>query len=132
MYHTMISELKKALQDEQEAVAYYTKLAAIAPSNWERTIILGIRRDEMAHALTLAAWLTRLTGHMHIVSEMPEPKITNFKTGVKAAIKDESKAYELYGSMANQALCLNPELYYSLKIIQKDEKYHLELLNTMK
>lgn len=132
MYQMIVSDLKKALQDEQEAMAHYTKLAAIAPSNWERAIILGIRRDENAHALTLAKWLTRLTGHMHMVTELPEPAITDFKAGVRSAIEDESKAIEFYGDLAHRAMYMNPELYYDIKNIQKDERLHKELLNMMK
>lgn len=132
MYQKIVADLKMALQDEQGAIAHYTKLMEIAPSNWERTIILGIRRDEMAHAITLAAWLTRLTGQMHIVTEIAPPTISDFRTGVREAIKDETEAYAFYGDLANRSLCLISELYYGMKNIQKDEKYHRELLNMMK
>lgn len=132
MYPMLVADLMKALKDEQEAIAYYSKLASMAPSNWEKTIILGIRRDENAHALTLAMWLTRLTGHMHMVMDMPEPTIANFKDGVKAAIEDEQKAYDFYGDLANRAMYVHMELYYAIKNIQKDEYYHKELLSMMK
>lgn len=132
VYPMLVSDLMKALSDEQGAMAFYGKLADMAPSNWERMIILGIKRDETAHAITLARWLTRMTGHLHLVEQLPEPNISSFKEGVADAINDEREAYENYGRIADQVICLNLELYYDLKNIQKDEKYHRELLEMIR
>jgi len=128
-HKSLIADLYTALDHERGAIAYYSRLAEIAPNEDYRRVILGIRRDEQAHAITLSRLIMKLSNQPPMIGPSMLPTIRNFREGVEEAIKDEEKEYEFYGTIMQKAPW--PDVYYTIANIQKDEIYHRELLKTL-
>ncbi|MDA8235380.1 MAG: ferritin-like domain-containing protein [Clostridia bacterium] len=128
-HKNLLADLYSALEDEREAIAFYSRLAEMAPNNDARRVILGIRRDEQSHAIRLSSLIMRLSNQPPMVATSMLPSIKTFQEGVEDAIKDEEKAYQHYGMIMQKAPW--PDVFYIIADIQKDEMYHRELLKTL-
>ena len=120
--HELVGNVMKAIQGEYNAIHFYEKLAALAPTDQIRKLILDIREDEMGHFRGFSYLYKCLTGQ-HFYPQVTEPMPTNFKSGVLTAFQDEQEASDFY-------LTVSREMYYDPSIREEfrynaaDEQRH--------
>ena len=95
-------DILKAINGQYSAIACYTKLAEIAPTEEERTQIQEIRKDEINHYQEFCQIYIAITG------TKPTPHITetcpaNYKDGLQFAFKDEQNTVDFYLDIAEKA-----------------------------
>lgn len=98
----LLKDISKAINDEFQAIQYYTRLAELAPNKQIRQSILGIRQDEIKHF----HWFTK--GYLDL-SSVKYPPITlavslpsSFKKGVRDSLKDEQETVPFYHKLASR------------------------------
>jgi rubrerythrin len=97
----LLKEITKAVNDEFQAIHYYTRLAEIAPNKQARQAILGIRQDEIKHF----HWFAK--GYLDISRKYPRITLgvslpSSYKRGVRVSIKDEQETVPFYQSLASK------------------------------
>jgi len=97
-FNKFICDLATAINNEYEAVKFYTELAAIAPCEAARDFIIHARDDEKKHYSMFCRLYLELTGRQHVVAE-PHIKTPGFCTGVMESVKDELEAADMYREM---------------------------------
>lgn len=88
--------LKEAIRGEAEAIKFYTYLIEMAPDQFQKDVISGIRDDERRHLRNFQAVYCRRTGCTY---SYPEPDVYPPQTycqGLAKAFNDEQEAYEFY------------------------------------
>jgi rubrerythrin len=127
----LIEALKASLKDEEEAIGSYYMLAEKAPNKEYRRVILGIRKDEMGHALKTRKFLTYLTCEMYSGDvNYKEGKDEDFYSGIKSAITDEEGAPVAYKKIMDMSKYY-PEIFYGIAETRKDELTHALLLKSI-
>jgi rubrerythrin len=120
--HELVGNVMKAIQGEYNAIHFYEKLAALAPTDQIRKRILDIREDEMEHFKGFSHLYTCLTGQQ-FYPQITEPMPTNFQNGVVVAFHDEQETSDFY-------LTVSREVYYDPSIREEfrynaaDEQRH--------
>ncbi|NMO94490.1 ferritin-like domain-containing protein [Paenibacillus lemnae] len=97
-----IRGLEKAINGEYSAIICYEKLAAMAPVQEQRDLILEIRKDEIRHYRYFTDLYVRLTGRQSM-PQMSEPCPEDYRTGVLAAFRDEQETVDAYLTLSDQA-----------------------------
>lgn len=95
-------EISKAINGQYSAIACYTKLAEMAPTEEERKQILEIRKDEVAHFQVFSQIYVAITG------AQPTPQITeacpsSYMAGLQSSLKDEQNTVDFYLDIAEKA-----------------------------
>lgn len=116
-----IADLQKAVSGEYSAVLCYEELAKQSPSQAVREQILEIRNDEIKHFETFSGLFTHLTGRQPI-PELSEPCPAVYRTGLKAAFKDEQKTVDFYLEAADRARL--PFIQEAFRRAAADEQNH--------
>lgn len=134
MYHdnqNLIAALEDTLKDEEGAIGDYYVLAEKAPNDEYRRVILGIRKDEMGHALKTRKYLTYLTCMLYSGDvNYKQGDIKDFHAGVESAISDEEQAPIEYKKVMDMSKAY-PEIYYGIAETRKDEQTHALLLKSL-
>ncbi len=117
----LTQDILKAINGQYSAIACYTKLAKIAPSEEERKQILEIRKDEIDHYQAFCQIYAAITG------TRPKPQITEpcparYKDGLEFAFKDEQKTVDFYLDIAEKAQ--DPYIREKFKRAAADEQNH--------
>jgi rubrerythrin len=117
----LTQDISKAINGQYSAIACYTKLAGIAPTEEERKQILEIRKDEINHYQVFSQIYVAITG------AQPTPQITetcpiNYKDGLQSAFKDEQNTVDLYLDIAEKAQ--DPYIKEKFKRAAADEQNH--------
>lgn len=97
----VVQALEKAMLGEAGAIKFYCNLAAMAPDQEQRDLILGIREDEKKHLNNFQATYCAFTGH---VFQYPEPNPAppaTYVQGLQKSFEDEQEAYEFYKNVYN-------------------------------
>lgn len=127
----LIEALRDSLRDEEEAIGNYYVLAEKAPNNEYRRVILGIRKDEMGHALKTRKYLTYLTCVLYSGDvNYKEGDVKDFQSGVTKAISEEEAAPKEYKKIMDMSKAY-PEIYYGIAETRKDEQTHALLLKSL-
>ncbi|WML43175.1 ferritin-like domain-containing protein [Neobacillus sp. PS3-40] len=97
----LLKQISKAMNDEFQAVQYYTRLAELAPNKQTRQAILGIRQDEIKHF----HWFAK--GYLDLSGKYPPLTLgvalpSSFKRGVRDSLKDEQETVPFYRNLASQ------------------------------
>lgn len=124
MYPTtapLAQDVLKAINGQYSAIACYTQLAQVAPTEEERQQILEIRKDEIAHYQTFTQIYISLTG------AQPTPRTTeacppNYVDGLEFALKDEQHTVDFYLDIADKAH--DPYIKEAFKRASADEQNH--------
>ena len=98
----LVQDISKAINGQHSAIACYTKLAELAPTEEERKQILEIRQDEISHYQVFCQIYVAITG------TRPTPQITetcptSYRDGLQFALKDEQDAVDFYLNIAEKA-----------------------------
>lgn len=120
--------LIKAMQGEQDAIAYYEQLHRMTSDKQDMDLIQGIHDDEIKHYNMFANLYYRMTGQMPY-TQPKQPQIDSFSAGVKQSVMDELEAYEFYRDiyLANN----NPEVKNIFFEAMTDENEHAVKHNYM-
>ena len=124
-----IQEINKAINDEFNAIHYYTRLAELAPNEQFRQGILGVRQDEIRHFSGFSRSYFELTGHFPNISlnvDLP----ASFKKGIHHSIKDEKGTVPFYKEIASKIT--NPKIQNRFLRAAADEQRHYELFSNVK
>ena len=117
----LTQNISKAINGQYSAIACYTKLAEIAPSEEERKQILEIRKDEINHYQVFCQIYFAITGNQ------PNPQITeacptSYTDGLQFAFKDEQNTVDFYLDIAEKAE--DPYIREKFKRAAADEQNH--------
>ena len=127
----LITALQNSLKDEEGAIGSYYVLAEKAPNEEYRRVILGIRKDEMGHALKTRKFLTYLTCVLYSGDvNYKQGDVKDFASGLKDAINDEEGAAPAYKKIMEMSTAY-PEIYYGIAETRKDEQSHALLLKSL-
>ncbi|HJV47251.1 MAG TPA: ferritin-like domain-containing protein [Bacillota bacterium] len=105
-YNRFIQDLRNSIKGEREAIAFYTRLAELAPSSYARNQVMFALRDEQRHNQMLTNLYIQLTGSRPGIRVSPQLP-TNFISGLTTALNDELAAADTYKSMYLNALDRN-------------------------
>ncbi len=127
-FHQVLGEISKAVNDEFQAIHYYTRLAELAPNNQFRQMILGIRQDEIKHF----HWFSR--AYHELTSKYPPITLGvqlpgSFKRGVRDSIKDEQETVPFYHKIASQVQ--NQRISQRFLRAAADEQRHAQIFSQM-
>lgn len=117
----LTQDILKAINGQYSAIACYSKLADMAPTEEERKQIHEIRKDEINHYQVFCQIFTALTGGK------PRPQITescpdNYRAGLQNALKDEQNTVDFYLDIAEKAQ--DPYIKEKFKRAAADEQNH--------
>ncbi|XJZ27999.1 ferritin family protein [Bacillota bacterium Lsc_1132] len=124
----VLREIAKAINDELQAVQYYTRLAELAPNNQFRQAVLAIRQDEIKHLHWFSRVYQELSGKYPPITlgvELPG----SFKRGVRDSIKDEQEAAPFYRRIAAQIS--NQQISQRFLRAANDEQRHAQIFAQM-
>lgn len=98
----LVQDISKAINGQYSAIACYTKLAEMAPTEEERKQILEIRQDEIRHYQEFYQIYVAMTG------TRPTPQRTetcpvSYREGLQFALKDEQNTVDFYHNIAEKA-----------------------------
>jgi len=120
--------IKEAVAGEKEDAAYYEYLASIAPSDYDKNIILSIRDDEKRHYALLRRIYYELTcEHLPESKDVEIEKPESYCDGVKTAIMDETAVVKKYREILYAMMCRS-HINIVTGIIT-DEQRHADLFN---
>lgn len=125
--HThLMDDVTKALNEEFQAIQYYTRLAELAPNAQFRQSILEIRQDEIKHFHWFTKSYKELFGHFAPLTlgvKLP----VSFQKGVHDSIKDEQEAVPFYKSIASKIS--NPQIRQRFIRAANDEGRHAQIFS---
>jgi rubrerythrin len=119
----LLVDMAKAVNDEFQAVQYYTKLADLAPNQQYRQAILGIRQDEIRHFYQFSRAYNRLSGNYSPLSlrvQLP----SSFAVGVRDSYQEESDTVPFYRNIASQVS--NQQMKRHFLRAAEDENRHAQ------
>jgi rubrerythrin len=125
----LLNDVNKAINDEFDAIHYYTHLAELAPNKQFREKILGIRQDEIRHFAGFSRSYVEMTGKFPVLSlkvNLPH----SFKQGIFESIKDEKKTVPFYKEIASKITF--PQIQNRFLREAADEQRHYQLLSEIK
>lgn len=124
----LIQDIGKAVQDEFNAIHYYTKLAELTTNTEFRNLILRVRQDEIKHFHRFAKIYTDLTKkYPHITLNHTLP--TSFKQGIRESIRDEQETVPFYRSIA--ARLSNQKHKNTVMQAANDEARHFKVFSNI-
>ena len=117
----LTQDISKAINGQYSAIACYSRLAEIAPTEEERKQILEIRKDEINHYQVFSQIYVAITG------TQPTPQLTEtcppgYKNGLQFAFKDEQNTVDFYLDIAGKAQ--DPYIREKFKRAAADEQNH--------
>ena len=121
-------QLEESMQDEICDAGFYAQIAAEAPTEELKELIMTIVGDEYGHARLQAALLGICPAERTCPSECPS-SAGNFRTDVEAAIQGELGAIRRYAELAMCAPTL--KVRYLLISILGDEYAHARIWTAM-
>lgn len=117
----LIQDIFKAINGQYSAIACYSKLAELAPTEEERKRILEIRKDEINHHQVFTQIFVGLNG-MQPTPQITETCPANYKAGIQFAFKDEQNTVDFYLDIAEKAQ--DPYIKERFKRAAADEQNH--------
>ncbi|MDP4127562.1 MAG: ferritin-like domain-containing protein [Bacillota bacterium] len=117
----LAQDILKAVNGQYSAIACYTKLAEIAPTEEERKRILEIRKDEVGHYKTFSQIYVSITG-THPTPRITEACPSNYVDGLQFALTDEQNTVDFYLDIAEKAQ--DPYIRAKFKRAAADEQNH--------
>lgn len=124
----LLNDIEKAVNDEFQAVQYYTTLAELVPNPNARTAILAIRQDEIKHFYRFSNayfQLSRRYPHLLLKVELP----SNFNSGVRNSIQEEQATVPFYQRIASQLT--NQRIREQVLQAANDEQRHAQIFTQM-
>lgn len=122
----LLKDIEKAVNDEFQAVQFYTRLAELAPHQNDRTTILAVRQDEIKHFYRFSNDYFELSGQYPQISlQVPLPG--NYRSGVQESIKEEQDTVPFYQSIASQIT--NPRIKGHFLRAANDEQRHAQIFS---
>jgi rubrerythrin len=94
----LIQKLSITIQDETNAVDFYTRLLSMAPNELHKEFVADALEEEKNHLATFKKVYAFLTGETLSPQVVPV-KFANYKEGVLHALKDELDAADFYKHM---------------------------------
>lgn len=122
----LLKDITKAINDEFQAVQYYTRLAELAPNKQFRQAVLGVRQDEIKHFHWFSRAYLELSGKYPSITlgvELPG----SFKRGIRDSIKDEQETVPFYRSIASQVG--NQQIQQRFQRAANDEQRHAQIFS---
>ncbi|MDP4083632.1 MAG: ferritin-like domain-containing protein [Bacillota bacterium] len=122
----LLKDISKAVNDEFQAIQYYTRLAELAPNKQYRQTILAIRQDEIKHF----HWFSK--GYVDMSGKYPPIELgvalpSSFKRGVRESIKDEQETVPFYRNLAAQIA--DQQLKERFQMAADDEERHAQIFS---
>jgi len=122
-----------AIDSEEEAVQFYTRLAERAEKSWMREIFEGFAREEQGHKAKLIS-IKEGGGKMpapakvqdlkigdYLVDQKPDPEL-DYQQALILAMKKEKAAFRLYSDLADAAP--NAKLRKTFQALAQEEAKH--------
>ncbi len=128
-----------AIEQEQEAVDFYTELAAKARAPHIRAVLEDFANQERGHKAKLVAIRARgsvQTAQLpvadlkiadYLTDSLPDTNI-DYRTALVIAMQKEKAAYRLYQDLGRQ--CNDPELKEVFRFLAQEEAGHKLLFET--
>lgn len=122
----VLKDVAKAVNDEFQAIQFYTRLAELAPNSQIRQAILSIRQDEIKHF----HWFSR--DYVELSGKYPPIKLGvqlpgSFQGGVRESIKDEQETVPFYRRIASQIS--RPQIQQHFMRAAEDEQRHAQIFS---
>jgi rubrerythrin len=117
----LTQDIAKAINGQYSAIACYTKLAEMAPTNEERKQILEIRKDEIDHYQVFSQIYVAMTG-IQLSPQITETCPSVYKEGLMFALKDEQNTVDFYLDIADKSQ--DPFISEKFKRAAADEQNH--------
>lgn len=117
----LTQDILKAINGQYSAIACYTKLAKIAPTEEERKKIHEIRKDEINHYQVFCQIYAALTG-IKPIPQITETCPSSYVDGIQFAFKDEQNTVDFYLDIAEKAQ--DPYIKEKFKRAAADEQNH--------
>lgn len=96
----LIQDVGKSIQDEFNAIHYYTRLAELTTNPEFKKSILGVRQDEIKHFGRFSRIYTELTGKYYPLLTLHPALPSSFHQGIRESIRDEQETVPFYKSIA--------------------------------
>jgi rubrerythrin len=124
----LLKDIAKALNDEFQAIHYYTRLAELAPNKQAKQAILGIRQDEIKHF----SWFSK--GYLDLSGKYPPITLgatlpSTYKRGVRDSIKDEQETVPFYQRLSSQIA--DQQLKERFLKAAEDEHRHAQIFSQL-
>jgi rubrerythrin len=124
----LLKDIAKALNDEFQAIHYYTRLAELAPNKQTRQAILGVRQDEIKHF----HWFSK--GYLDVSGKYPPITLgvtlpSSYKRGVRDSIKDEQETVPFYQRLSSQIA--DKQLKERFLKAAEDEHRHAQIFSQL-
>ncbi len=125
--HELAIRLEDYVKDELGDNLYYEELAKMAPTDMEKSVILGFANDEKHHAEIFTDILQKITRKPYQAPQIEKPVMpNNYRDALLVRIRNESNDYKKYG---NEYLAAkNFELKNAFLRASMDENIHAERL----
>ena len=124
----LLKDISKAINDEFQAIQYYTRLAELAPNKQVRQAILGIRQDEIKHFHWFAKGYLDLSGKYPPIT-LGAALPSSFKRGVRDSLKDEQETVPFYRTLASQIT--DQQLNERFLKAAEDEHRHAQIFSQL-
>lgn len=132
-FSSITQVLDFAMQSEQEAVDFYTRLAQQSTNESMKQVFTSFAKEEMEHKLKLlkvrevglSHWKTEFVADLKIADYTPDvPSLTSlsYEQALVVAMKKEKAAFRLYSDLAEGVS--NPELKDMFKLLAMEESKH--------
>jgi rubrerythrin len=123
----MIEDISEAVIGQAHAIAFYERLAALAPNERFRRTILEIQQDERQHL----RWFTMLLRRMGApIPRIPAGNLpVNFISGVRQAVRDEMDANRFYRDIVSRAT--DQQVRMRFLHASREERRHAMLFEDM-
>lgn len=125
-HQQVTKEIAKAINDEFQAIQYYTRLAELAPNKQFRQAVLAIRQDEIKHFHWFSRAYLELSGKyppLVLGVELPG----SFKPGVRESMRDEQETAVFYRGLASQIS--NQKISQRFLRASNDEQRHAQIFS---
>jgi rubrerythrin len=122
-----------AIDSEEEAVQFYTRLAERVEKPWMRAVFEGFAREEQGHKAKLTAIkegrgelpaLTKVQDLKigdYLVDQKPDPEL-DYQQALILAMKKEKAAFRLYSDLAD--IAENENLRQTFQALAQEEAKH--------
>ncbi len=122
----LLQDMNKAINDEFQAIHYYTELAKLAPSQQWRRTVLAIRQDEIKHFYWFSNAYKQLSAKFPKLS-LKTTLPASFKSGVRDSINEERDTVPFYRRLASRIT--DPQIRDQFLSAANDEQRHSEIFS---
>lgn len=127
--YAMLNDIDEYIKDELTDSRYYAILAAKAPTQRAKKLLMEFSNDEKVHAENFMKVYYTMTGRYYIPPEITDPVVPGYMEAIKVRILAETTDYEKYGAKYLKAMnpCLK-DLFFMTRTREAQHAMRFPLL----